>query len=121
MVIDNNKNTSCVTPCTMSLPNGRHTAAAELDGYNVGRRVFNIPDDTSVVAALSRSTGTLVVTSTPPGSQILVDNKPYGVTPATLHLSAGRHKLVLIDGSMQHEETIEIEGGELQSRSLRWQ
>jgi len=121
MVIDNNKSTSCVTPCTMSLPNGRHTAAAELDGYNVGRRVFNIPDDTSVVAALSRSTGTLVVTSTPPGSQILVDNKPYGVTPATLHLPAGRHKLVLIDGPMQHEETIEIEGGELQSRSLRWQ
>ena len=121
MVIDGNNSLSCVTPCMMSLPNGRHTAAAELNGYNIGRRVFNIPEDNSIVAALSRSTGTLEVTSTPPGARILVDNKPYGVTPATLHLPAGRHKVVLIDGAMQHEETIEIEGGELQSRSLRWQ
>lgn len=121
MVIDGNKSTACVTPCTMSLPNGRHTAAVELDGYNVARRVFNVPEDNSVVAALSKSAGTLVVTSTPPGAQILIDNKPYGVTPATLHLPAGPHKLVLIDGPMQHEETVEIEGGELQSRSLRWQ
>lgn len=120
MMIDGSSNLSCVTPCTMSLPNGRHTAAALLNGYNVSRKVFNIPDDTSVVAALSASSGTLVVTSTPPGARILVDNKPSGVTPTTLHLSAGRHKLVLTLGAMQHEETIEIEGGELQSRSLRW-
>ncbi len=121
MVIDGNASISCVTPCTMSLPNGRHTATVELNGYNLGRRVFNVPEDNSVVAALSRSAGTLVVTSTPSGAQIFVDNKPYGVTPATLHLPAGRHKLVLIDGVMQHEETVEVEGGELQSRSLRWQ
>lgn len=120
MMIDNNSQLSCVTPCTMSLPNGRHTAAALLNGYNVSRKVFNVPDDTSVVAALNQSSGTLVVTSTPPGAKIFVDNKPSGVTPRTLHLSAGRHKLVLTQGAMQHEETIEIEGGELQSRSLRW-
>ena len=120
MMIDGSSNLSCVTPCTMSLPNGRHTAAALLNGYNISRKVFNVPDDTSVVAALSASSGTLVVTSTPPGARILVDNKPSGVTPSTLHLSAGRHKLVLTLGAMQHEETIEIEGGELQSRSLRW-
>ncbi len=120
MMIDNNSQLSCVTPCTMSLPNGRHTAAALLNGYNVSRKVFNVPDDTSVVAALNQSSGTLVVTSTPPGAKIFVDNKLSGVTPTTLHLSAGRHKLVLTQGAMQHEETIEIEGGELQSRSLRW-
>lgn len=120
MMIDNNNSLSCVTPCAMSLPNGRHTAAALLNGYNVSRKVFNVPDDTSVVAALNQSSGTLVVTSTPPGAKIFVDNKPSGVTPTTLHLSAGRHKLVLTQGAMQHEETIEIEGGELQSRSLRW-
>jgi hypothetical protein len=120
MMIDDNSQLSCVTPCAMSLPNGRHTAAALLNGYNVSRKVFNVPDDTSVVAALNPSSGTLVLTSTPPGARILVDNKPYGVTPTTLHLSAGRHKLLLTEGAMQHEETIEIEGGELQSRSLRW-
>jgi serine/threonine-protein kinase len=120
MMIDNNSQLSCVTPCTMSLPNGRHTAAALLNGYNVSRKVFNVPDDTSVVAALNQSSGTLVLTSTPPGAKIFVDNKPDGVTPTTLHLPAGSHKLVLTQGAMQHEETIEIEGGELQSRSLRW-
>lgn len=120
MVVDGNQSTSCVAPCTMSLPNGRHTVAAELNGYNVGRRVFNVPEDSSLVTALNRSTGTLVVTSTPPGSRIFIDGKLFGETPATLHLSAGRHKLVLINGRMQHEETVEIEGGQLESRSVRW-
>ena len=121
IVVDGNPTTSCVAPCTISLPTGRHTATFELNGYNLARRVFNVPDEKSLITPLGRSAGTLVVTSTPAGSAIFVDNKPAGKTPATLHLPAGRHTLVLVNGPMRHQETVEIEAGELASRSLRWQ
>jgi serine/threonine protein kinase len=121
IVVDGNPSTSCVAPCTISLPTGRHTATFELNGYNLARRVFNVPDERSLITPLGRSTGTLVVTSTPAGSDIFVDNKPAGKTPATLHLPAGRHTLILVNGPMRHQETLDIGAGELATRSLRWQ
>lgn len=121
IVVDGNPTTSCVAPCTMSLPTGRHTATFELNGYNLARRVFNVPDERSLITPLGRSTGTLVVTSTPAGANIFIDNKPAGKTPTTLHLPAGRHTLVLVNGPMRHQETLDIGAGELATRSLRWQ
>jgi serine/threonine protein kinase len=121
IVIDGNRSTSCVAPCTIALPVGRHTATFELNGYNLARRVFTVPEESSIITPLGTSSGTLVVTSTPAGSTIFVDNKPAGSTPATLHLQAGRHTLVLVNGQMRHQETLEIEPGVLQTRSLRWQ
>ena len=121
IIVDGNRSTSCRAPCTMSLPNGRHTATVQLGGYNIARRVFNVPEDSGLITPLSKSTGTLVVTSQPAGSPIVIDNKPYGTTPRTLQLPAGPHKLVLTNGQMQHRETIEVVAGELTTRSLRWQ
>src|SRR5581483_5471968 len=37
MVVDNSLNTTCASPCTLSLTNGRHTMTAELNGYAVAR------------------------------------------------------------------------------------
>jgi serine/threonine protein kinase len=121
IVVDGNASTSCVAPCTMSLPAGRHTATVELNGYNLARRVFNVPDEKTLITPLGRTSGTLVVTSTPAGSDIFIDNKPAGKTPTTLHLPAGRHTLVLVNGPMRHQETLDIGAGELATRSLRWQ
>ena len=119
VAVDNNPNMTCASPCTLSLTNGRHTMTAELNGYTVARRIFNVPDETSLLVPLSKSVGTLVYTTVPSGSTIFVDGKEYGHTPTTLQLSLGLHRLLLVNGTNQHEETVEISDG-LQARSYRW-
>lgn len=120
VVVDGDPASTCTSPCTMSLPQGRHTMTIQLDGYTVARRIFNVPETTRVFVPLSKETGTVVVTSTPSGSSVFVDGKPYGQTPVTLHLPAGTHQLLVRQGSQQEQETINIDPGAFITRSLRW-
>ncbi len=121
IVIDNRRDTICTAPCTMSLSSGRHTLSAQMSGYGTAQRIFNVPDDRSVVVALGQQAGTLLLTSVPSGSMIMIDGKPYGHTPATVHLAPGSHKLQLRNGARTHEETLEIEADALASRNFTWQ
>jgi tRNA A-37 threonylcarbamoyl transferase component Bud32 len=121
IVVDDRPDASCTAPCTMSLPNGRHTLTAELGGYNVARRIFTIPADNSLYLPMNKSTGVLFVTSIPNGATIYVDGKPYGRTPATLHLAAGSHQVVVANGSVQREETVIVQNDGFDSRSFRFQ
>lgn len=119
IVVDSSADSSCAAPCTLSLTNGRHTMTAELNGYALARRIFTVPEDSSLFVSLSKSMGTLILTSVPSGSAIFVDGKASGHTPVTLQLPIGSHRLMFVNGSNQHEETIEITDG-LQARSYRW-
>ncbi len=112
--------TGCTTPCTVQLSGGRHTLSAELEGFNLARRIFNVPEDDSVFVSLTRSLGVLLVTSEPGSAEILVDGKDYGRTPASLHLTPGSHQLVLVNGNRQHEETILIQNDGFVARTIRW-
>lgn len=120
VVVDDNSRFVCSTPCTLSLPNGRHTLTASLNGYTLSRRIFTIPEDTSVFISLTKEAGVLLVTSDPPGATVIVDGRNYGPAPQTLHLSPGAHKLVLQHGSQQHEETVEVESDSFVAREFRW-
>jgi tRNA A-37 threonylcarbamoyl transferase component Bud32 len=111
---------SCLSPCSMPLSNGRHTLAAELAGYTVAQRIIQVPDDAKVFLPLVRSVGVLLVSSEPSGSQVVVDGKNYGPTPVTLHLTAGSHHLTISDGDRRHDETIEIDGDGVHTRTFRW-
>ena len=121
IVVDDRPDASCTAPCTMALPNGRHTLTAELGGYNMSRRIFTIPADTSLYVPMNKSTGVLFVTSIPNGATIYIDGKPYGRTPATLHLPAGSHQVVVANGSIQREETVIVQNDGFDSRSFRFQ
>jgi tRNA A-37 threonylcarbamoyl transferase component Bud32 len=121
LVVDGRADASCTAPCTMSLPNGRHTLTAELGGYNVARRIFTIPSDASLYVPMNKSTGVVFVTSTPSGATIYVDGKPYGRTPATLRLTAGSHQLVVANGSSQREDTVVVQNDGFEARSFRFQ
>ena len=121
IVVDDRPDASCTAPCTMSLPNGRHTLTAELGGYNTARRIFAIPADNSLYVPMNRSTGVLFVTSIPNGATIYVDGKPYGRTPSTLHLAAGSHQVIVANGPVQREETVIIQSDGFESRSFRFQ
>lgn len=45
--------------------------------------------------------GEIVVTSRPEGAQVVIDDREYGVTPATVRLSAGTHVLQVRAGSTE--------------------
>lgn len=121
LVVDGRADGSCNTPCTMSLPNGRHTLTATLNGYDVARRIFSIPEDKSIIISMMQSTGVLFVSSTPSGATIYVDDKPSGRTPVTLRLPAGSHHLVISNGSQQHEETVVVQSDGFDARNFRLQ
>jgi len=120
LAVDNRADVTCQSPCTLSLPSGRHTLTAELNGFNLERRIFAVPNDDSIFIPLSRSMGVLIVTSTPSGSQVVVDGKNYGQTPATVRLTTGSHQLLLINGAQQHEEAVIIGNDTFETHSVRW-
>jgi Protein kinase domain/PEGA domain len=108
VVVDNNPSTTCRAPCSLSLRAGRHTLATQMPGYTTAQRIFNVPETTSVFVALAMPTGALVVTSRPSAATILVDGKDFGLTPATLHLPPGQHRITLMNGSQRHDETVTV-------------
>jgi serine/threonine protein kinase len=108
VVVDNNPSTTCRAPCSLSLRAGRHTLAAEMPGYTTAQRIFNVPETTSMFVGLAMPTGALVVTSNPSAATILVDGKDFGLTPATLHLPPGQHRITLMNGSQRHDETVTV-------------
>jgi len=120
LTVDGKSDTACASPCTLQLPSGRHTLTAELEGYNLARRIFNVPEDNSVFVPMAKSMGVLLVTSEPDRAMILVDGKDYGQTPATLHLTPGSHHLQLINGTRRHDETIVIQSDGFEARAIRW-
>jgi serine/threonine protein kinase len=109
LVVDGKADESCEAPCTLTLPVGRHTLTAEMDGYNIARRIFTVPNDASLFISLSRSMGVLIVTSSPTGCPVVIDGKGYGQTPVKLHLPIGPHRITVVNGSRQNQQTIEIQ------------
>ena len=120
IVVDGDLARSCTTPCTLSLPPGRHTLSASVDGFSRAQRIFSLPQDKSLFIAFTRQLGTLLVTSTPSGLAILIDGKNYGQTPATLHLAPGEHRLLVKNGTAQHGETIYVQADAIQAKAINW-
>ncbi len=79
IVVDGRPDMTCSAPCTLSLPNGRHTLTAELAGYNIARRIFNLPSDNSMFVNLGKSMGVVVVTSSLSGCTVLVDGQAFWI------------------------------------------
>ncbi len=119
ITIDGRTDATCSAPCTVSLQAGRHTLTADMNGYSTARRIFTVPQDSSLYIPLSRSTGILLVTSVPSGATVIVDGRTAGQTPATLHLSAGIHHVVVVNGSSRKEQTVNIEPDSFQTTSVQ--
>lgn len=109
---------SCVTPCSVPMASGRHTLAATMNGYSIARRIFNVPADTSVFIPMVKSEGVLVVSSSPPGAAVNVDGRDAGKTPLTLRLSAGIHNVGVWDGTKWNNQTVQISGDEVSTRTF---
>ncbi|MCX6587466.1 MAG: serine/threonine protein kinase [Acidobacteria bacterium] len=103
----------CTTPCNLELPAGRHVLLAQLDKYETANRIFMLPAEAQVNINLRRETGTVAVSSTPPGAQILVDGVEHPEkTPAILTLPTGRHKItVTLPGRGEKSRDVNVEDG----------
>lgn len=120
IVVDGRPDAHCLAPCRLDLPAGRHTLTASFNGYNLARKVFTVPDEQTVNVTLGKQEGVLFISTTPPGSTVMIDGKSYGAAPQRIRLSAGTHQLVLINGDRRHEETISIENDGFDARRFQW-
>jgi outer membrane receptor protein involved in Fe transport len=92
---DSTETMSCVSPCELQLPPGRHSVTIEGDGLEVQEALVDIrADERTVIApALRQLTGGLVVDTDEPGALVEIDGQASGFTPAVLTLPVGEHEL----------------------------
>ncbi len=113
ILIDDGKVEPCTTPCNLELPAGRHVLLAQLEKYETANRIFMLPAEAQVNINLRRETGTVAVSSNPPGAQIVVDGVEHpDKTPAILTLPTGRHKItVTLPGRGEKSRDVNVEDG----------
>ncbi|HSL20472.1 MAG TPA: PEGA domain-containing protein, partial [Vicinamibacterales bacterium] len=64
--------------------------------------------------------GTVVIESTPKGSEVFIDGKASGVTPVSLEVAAGRHELTLTRNGASHSWSVEVAAGARRVERLDW-
>lgn len=75
--------------------------------------------DTTSAPAATLAGGVFVLSSQPPGAEVLVDGVAAGVTPLALHLTAGTHTIVATAGNGVAERfSAAVPAGESDSRHL---
>jgi serine/threonine protein kinase len=92
VTVDDNPALTCKAPCMLQLPAGRHALNVQLPGFRSYPRVFNVPQDGDIFLQLSKASGTLSVTSNPPGATIEINNEMQSKrTPALFTLPPGTY------------------------------
>lgn len=87
------------TPCSKSVPLGRHLFEMYLEEHLPVKKRENVGKRTNTLSyKLSPDFGTLSVTSEPPGLDVLVDGKKAGQTPLTqVRVKPGLHSVLVTD------------------------
>jgi len=112
----------CLTPCTLTLPPGRHLARIALNGHREAIKFVEVPRDTYITAPLVRQTGTLAVKSNPPGSLIRVNGQEQASkTPTILTLPVGHYKVEISkEGYGKDEQEIDIKDSVITNLEINW-
>jgi serine/threonine protein kinase len=97
--VDGKSDLSWVTPFTVaSLSPGKHIISVSKSGYSSEIRSVDVTAGatSSLTLRLASVTALVVVASTPPGAQVVLDGKPTGrVTPAQFAVEKGSHTVLL--------------------------
>jgi serine/threonine protein kinase len=108
VVVDDNSRLTCLTPCELPLPHGRHTFLMSAPGFDPVQRIVQVPESTHSFAFLTEGLKTVRLISVPPGAALSVDGKPKGQTPMTLRLAVGQHKIGITKDEAADERTINV-------------
>jgi serine/threonine-protein kinase len=113
VTVDGNSSLGCKTPCMLALSGGRHAVAVQLEGYRPYPRVFNVPQDGDLFLRLSKASGTLSITSEPPGATIEVDGTQEGKrTPGVFNLAPGMYHVKVARSGAFIEFDVQVRDGE---------
>lgn len=100
------------TPLEQSLNIGKYILEVKKTGYKDYKKDITIErgKETTVIANLEISTGTLIVKTEPDGATVFVDAKNYGLTPIEIgDLEIGEHEIVISkDGYAQIIKKIDV-------------
>lgn len=117
--VDGRSDLSCQSPCSLELPSGRHTMAANLDGYRRTLKIFQTPQESELFVNLERMSGTLVIRSEPKGAMITVDGETKSErTPAMLSLPAGRHTIEINRDNKSETREVVIRDGVISNLAI---
>ncbi|MCP5112111.1 MAG: PEGA domain-containing protein [bacterium] len=122
VVADNDDELTCRTPCELPLTRGRHVLRFTLAGHQLTPRIIQVPEIDDVTVDLDSESGTLALTSTPPGASIEVNGeRRTEKTPALLKLPAGRYKVRLtLEGHQPIEKDVEVKNQVINNLAIDW-
>jgi len=113
VTVDGNSSLVCKTPCMLPLSGGRHALTVQLAGYRPYPRVFSVPQDGDLFLRLSKISGTLSITSEPPGATIEVDGTVQSKrTPSMFNLAPGMYHIKVARSGAFIEFDVQLRDGE---------
>jgi serine/threonine-protein kinase len=119
VVIDGNSSQTCRTPCQMPLAAGRHALNVQLPGYRPYPRVFNIPQENDIFLQLAKASGTLSITSTPPGAAIELNGAPQSNrTPAIFTLAPGSYHFKVVRNGAALDFDVQLRDGDVLTKHV---
>ncbi len=115
--LDGHSSVSCRTPCTMTVPPGRHFLEITQPGYQTEHREINVangPQDLAPVV-LHREGGTVMLSSNPQGASVTVNGKPQDkTTPLQLNLPPGTYTIGVSKDGRSESKTVQVRNGSMQ-------
>jgi hypothetical protein len=114
-----NGTTRGLTPVSVSVPPGSYSLTVQ-HGQSVKELPVAVTSGATTVhhitwadtPAIAAETGSLMVATDPPGSEVNVDGQNRGVAPLTLRdLSVGQHRIVVRSRGTTYTRTVQIEAG----------
>ena len=109
-------------PTVLQLPPGRHHLQVDKAGYTAWSRWITLESGKgqALDVALARATGQVLVTTTPPGADVLVDGKARGAAPLTVRdLDPGGHVVeARAQGHAARTQAVRLSAGETATVSL---
>jgi serine/threonine-protein kinase len=114
VTLDGRPDSTCATPCVLEARPGRHRITVAKDGFQTEEREFEVGSGPVELPGimLRAPGGSLMLSSTPSGGNILVNGKPTGrTTPAQINLAAGTYQITVEKDGRQSTQSIEIKTG----------
>jgi serine/threonine protein kinase len=119
VVIDGNSSQGCRTPCKLSLNAGRHALTVQLAGYRPYPRVFNVPQENDIFLQLTKASGTLSITSAPPGATIELNGAVQSNrTPAIFNLTPGSYHFKVMRSGASLEFDVQLRDGDVLTKHV---
>jgi hypothetical protein len=120
--VENDAELTCRTPCELPLRAGRHVLNLKMAGHRMSPRIIRVPDVTDVTIRLDQATGTLAITSNPPGASVFINGQPRAEkTPSMVKLPAGKYEIRLtLAGRPDFNETVEVRNQVISRVGVNW-